>query len=136
MKPVSNHCDVCDGVQVLTNAEERYGIKIRDDIKEFLGVNSGGYPLKDIIKTSEDEYEVRVFLSLNRDNANYYIEKPLDYFLNNTKGKIIPIGLDSGDNYYCANNETGKIYYWSASDNQYYYIAESLEKFAHLFGHT
>lgn len=134
MKLISNHCDVCDSIQVLTNAETKFSLKIRDDIKEFLRVNSGGYPLKDIIKTSDDEYEVRVFLSLNKENPNYYIEKPLDYFLSNTKGKIIPIGLDSGDNYYCVNNEVGKIYYWSANDNQYYYIAESLEEFEYLFG--
>lgn len=30
--------------------------------------------------------------------------------MDNTKGKIIPIGVDSGDNYFCVNNETGKVY--------------------------
>lgn len=133
MKPISSHCDMCDNIQVLTSAETTYNIQIRGDIKEFLKQNSGGYPQKDLIKTSDDEYEIRVFLSLNKENKNYYIEKALDYFLGKTNGKIIPIGLDSGDNYYCVNNETGKVYFCSVGDNQYYCITNSLEEFSVLF---
>ena len=50
-----------------------------------------------------------------------------------TKGKIVPIGIDSGDNYYCVNNETGKVYYWSAGEDSYYCIAESIAEFVTLF---
>ena len=57
----------------------------------------------------------------------------MDYFLEKTKGKIVPIGLDSGDNYYCVNNETGKVYYWSAGEDSYYCIAESIMDFIELF---
>ena len=133
MKVISSHCDICDSIDVLKNAEAKYQIQIREDIKDFLKKNSGGYPAKDFIKTSDDEYEVRVFPSVNQANANYYIEKPLDYFLSKTNGKIVPIGLDSGDNYFCVNNETGKVYYCSVSDNQYYCIANSLDQFVSFF---
>ena len=72
-------------------------------------------------------------MALDSSDCNYYIEKPLDFFLDKTKGKIVPIGIDSGDNYYCVNNETGKVYYWSASSDQYYCIAESLDEFVNAF---
>lgn len=49
------------------------------------------------------------------------------------KDRIIPIGIDSGDNYYCVNNETGKVYYWSMELDEYYCIAENLEMFVSLF---
>ena len=42
-------------------------------------------------------------------------------------------GIDSGDNYYCVNNENGKVYYWSSSEDSYYYIAESIDEFASFF---
>ena len=129
MKSISKHCDGANDLQIFTSMEAKYVIQIRNDIKEFLAANSGGYPLKNIVKFEGEEYEVRVFLSLDIENRNYYIEKPLEYFLEKTKGKIIPVGIDSGDNYYCVNNETGKVYYWTSSDNQYYCIANSLIEF-------
>ena len=46
---------------------------------------------------------------------------------------MVPIGIDSGDNYYCVNNENGKVYYWSSSEDSYYYIAESIDEFASFF---
>lgn len=51
-----------------------------------------------MIITDRDEYEVRAFLSLNSEDENYCITKPLDFFLNRTKAKIVPIGIDSEDN--------------------------------------
>ncbi len=97
---------------------------------------SGGlinHPVKDIIVCNGEEYEVRVFLSADKTDQNYCIEKPLDYFLSKTKGKIVPIAIDSGDNYYCVNNETGKVYYWSAEMDEYYNIAQDLLAFEELF---
>ena len=55
------------------------------------------------------------------------------FFRKNTTGKIVPIGIDSGDNYYCVNNETGKVYYWCASENTYFCISNSLSDFIALF---
>lgn len=129
MKCICKNCTQVVNNTIWTETENKYQIKIRQDIQQFLTANSGGFPIKDIIIVDGEEYEVRVFLSLDSNDKNYYIEKPLDYFLENTKGKIVPIGIDSGDNYYCVNNENGKVYYWSAGENQYYCISESLEAF-------
>lgn len=118
---------------ILARAEEKYSIIIREDVKLFLKKNTGGYPIKDIIAVNEEKYEIRTFLSVNRSDENYCIEKPLDYFLQKTKGKVIPIGIDSGDNYYCVNNETGKVYYWRAGEDMYYCIAMSLDEFVIFF---
>jgi len=118
---------------ILADVAKKRSIVVRADIKEFLEKNSGGYPVKDIITFDGEEYEVRVFLSLDPSDSNYYIEKPLNFFLDKTKGKIVPIGIDSGDNYYCVNNETGKVYYWSASSDQYYCLAQSLDEFVKAF---
>ena len=114
-------------------AERKHGIVIRSDIKDFLKLNNGGYPKNDIIIVDGNEYEVRVFLSLDKNDENYCVEKPLEYFLNRTNGKIVPVAIDSGDNYYCVNNETGKVYYWNANSDSYYLIAESLGGFIVLF---
>lgn len=133
MKCISNNCKLNIYKKVFEVAEKKYSVSIRKEIKDFLEKNSGGYPVKDIIVSDGEEYEVRVFLSLDSADENYYIQKPMDYFLEKTKGKIVPIGLDSGDNYYCVNNETGKVYYWSAGEDSYYCIAESIMDFIELF---
>ena len=133
MKRISNNCKLNINKRIFEDAEKSYSISIRAEIKEFLENNSGGYPVKDVIVSDGEEYEVRVFMSLDASDDNYYIQKPMDYFLKKTKGKIVPIGIDSGDNYYCVNNETGKVYYWSAGEHSYYCIAESIAEFVTLF---
>lgn len=132
MKSISTNCRT-NHSNVLSNVAKKNSIVIRADIVSFFEMNSGGYPVKDIVEFDGEEYEVRVFLSLDDSDPNYYIEKPLLFFLEKTKGKIVPIGLDSGDNYYCVNNETGKVYYWCSGEDQYYCIADSLEDFAAHF---
>lgn len=52
---------------------------------------------------------------------------------NNLKPPAELVVLTSGDNYYCVNNENGKVYYWSSSEDSYYYIAESIDEFASFF---
>lgn len=133
MKCISTNVKSNIDNNIWKSAEEKYSISIRKDIKDFVKSNAGGYPSKDVIVADGDEYEVRVFLSLDPGDKNYCISKPLDYFLNKTKARIIPVGIDSGDNYYCVNNETGKVYYWGASEDGYYCIAESIEGFVSLF---
>ncbi len=133
MKCISENRKLNINKKIFEDAEKTYSITIRSEIKDFLGENSGGYPVKDIIVSDGEEYEVRVFMSLDESDKNYYILKPIDYFLKKTKGKIIPIGIDSGDNYYCVNNETGKVYYWSAGEDSYYCIAETIDEFVSLF---
>ena len=124
MKSISTNCK-SNYSNVLYDVANDNDIVIRQDIIDFLKMNSGGYPINDVVKFNGEEYEIRVFLSLDDSDANYYIKKPLEYFLKNTKGKIVPIGIDSGDNYYCVNNETGKVYFWSSGENQYYYRRDS-----------
>lgn len=133
MNSISKNGSFTNSVEVFRNIEEAFSIKIRDDVKEFITINSGGYPIKDVIEIDGEEYEVRVFLSSDSQNKNYYIGKPLEYFLKRTNGKIIPIAIDSGDNYYCVNNETGKVYYWSAGEDSYFEISESLEDWNQKF---
>lgn len=133
MKCISKNTTANINRNIFSDAEKTFSITIREDIKLFLVSNSGGYPIKDIITSDGEEYEIRVFLSLDDSDAYYYIQKPLDYFLNKTKGKIVPIGLDSGDNYYCVNNETGKVYYWSSAEDSYFCISNSLLDFIALF---
>ena len=133
MKSISTNVKSNVDNAIFAEAEKKYSITIRKDIKDFVVANAGGYPAKDVIEAEGEEYEVRVFLSLDPGDKNYCITKPLDFFLNKTKAKIVPIGIDSGDNYYCVNNETGKVYYWGASEDSYYCIAETIDKFVSLF---
>lgn len=118
---------------IMKNAERKFSVKIREDIYEFLKKNSGGYPIKDIIVIDGEDYEIRSFLSADEDDEYYCIERPMDYFLKKTNGKIIPIGIDSGDNYYCVNNETGKVYYWRTNEDKYFCVALNLTDFELLF---
>lgn len=133
MKCISKECDKNIDVNVFADTEKTFSVNLREDIKEFLIENSGGYPAKDIIVSDGDDYEIRVFLSLDGANEYYSIKQPLAFFMKNTNGKIVPIGVDSGDNYYCVNNETGKVYYWCASENSYFCISNSLRDFVKLF---
>lgn len=133
MMCISEKCKKNRSDDIFRDAQIKYSVNIRKEIKDFVAVNSGGYPLKNVITANDEKYEVRAFLSLDPEDKNYCIKKPLDYFLEKTGGKIVPVGLDSGDNYYCVNNETGKIYYWSAAADQYYCIAQSIDDFIKLF---
>ena len=118
---------------IFSSAEQKYAIRIRDDIKEFIEKNAGGDPVKDIIVCKGEEYEVRTFLSADKTDEDYCIEEPMDYFLGRTKARIVPVAVDPGDNYYCVNNETGKVYYWSANLDEYFILAEELDSFSMLF---
>lgn len=120
-------------IDVLSTAEERHSITMRDDIKQFIISNAGGYPRKLVIIVDGEEYEVRVFLSLDKSDSHYFIGEWLNDFLSKTKGRIVPIAIDSENNVYCVNNETGKVYYWSFDADEYYYLAENLECFSALF---
>ncbi len=133
MRCIVTKCDKIIDNEFFEKIAEQYSVKVRDEIRNFLTLNSGGYPIKDVILVDGEEYEVRVFLSLNTNNSSYSIEKPLQYFMEKTENKIIPIGIDSGDNYYCVNNEDGKVYYWSSEQDNYYCIADSLQTFILMF---
>lgn len=133
MKSISTECRTSYDESIWSETEKQFDISIREDIKSFLKANNGGYPVKDVILSDGIEYEIRAFLSLDKSDEQYCIEKPLCYFLKRTKARIIPIALDSGDNYYCINNESGKVYYWSANSNDYYLISDCLESFISLF---
>lgn len=118
---------------ILEETEQSFSIKIRSDIKDFIKTNSGGYPIKDVITINREDYEIRVFLSADLNDNYFCIQKPLEYFMNKTSGKIIPIAIDSGDNYYCVNNENGKVYFWNANEDRYYELAKDLNVFTDYF---
>ena len=133
MKKICNKVNANVDYDINLEMNKIYGVTIRNEVIDFIRENAGGKPNKKIISSQNREYEVRVFLSLDKTDKNYFIEKPLRYFMDNTKGKIIPIGVDSGDNYFCVNNETGKVYYWKSSVDEYFCISENLERFTKLF---
>lgn len=91
MKCISENRKLNINKKIFEDAEKTYSITIRSEIKDFLGENSGGYPVKDIIVSDGEEYEVRVFMSLDESDKNYYILKPMDYFLKKTKGRLFPL---------------------------------------------
>lgn len=113
--------------------EEKYNIHIIQPIKDFIETNSGGDPLTDMIDTQNGPHEVRKILSLTKTSKYYSIAKYADQFLKETHGKIIPVAVDSGGNYFCVNNETGKVYFWFEEDGLYYLVADDLDEFAKSF---
>ncbi len=116
---------------IINSYEEQYKIEFPKEMIDFFDENNGGIPLKKEIVVDGEEYEIRCFLSFN-DNEYNSIKKSLETFQNNTKGKIIPIAKDSGDNYFCLNVENKKVYYWDHEDNKYYRLAESFNEFISL----
>lgn len=134
MKSISTNCNKHFDSGVFLDAEKKFSISIRNEIKDFIKMNAGGYPVKDIIVIDGEEYEIRVFLSADRKDPYFCIEKPMNFFLQKTHGKIIPIGIDSGDDYYCVNNETGKVYYWAHGEDLYYNLTATLSDFIECFG--
>lgn len=117
-------------VSIWKELEEKYDIKIIQSIKDFIEANSGGDPVKSMINTQNGLHEVRKVLSLTRDSKYYSIVKYADQFLKDTHGKIIPVAVDSGGNYFCVNNETGRVYFWFEEDGLYYQVADDLNEFA------
>ena len=113
---------------VIDRIEDKYDIYFSEDFKKFFRENNGGIPKKNIFNVNGKEYEIRCFLSFNEGEYNS-IRKPLAWFQEKTYGKIVPVAKDSGDNYYCVNLETEKIYFWDKDDNLYYCVAESFAEF-------
>ena len=91
---------------------------ISDDIIFFVGLNAGGYPVKDIVVINGEEYEVRVFLYTDRKDHGYCIENWWITIWEKIHGKIIPFGKESGDTHYCVNCKIGKGYYWTHIEGQ------------------
>ena len=129
---ISKDNDKNFNVDVLKKAMTKYAIVLPTALNDFLMDNNGGKPIKKHIETEDDSYVVRRFMSLDPD-SEYYIEKPLDYFLSKTKKRIVPIGIDEGSNYYCVNIENGKVYYWTAESDKYYMISKTIDDFSKLF---
>lgn len=120
---------VCTEVSLLKDSlaveryEDKYEFDLPKELKSFFQENNGGIPKKRVFTIKGEEYEIRCFLSFNIGEYNS-IDLPMQSFQEETKGKIVPIAKDSGDNYYCIHVENGKIYYWDKDDNLYYCIAE------------
>lgn len=113
---------------IFEKLEDKYEIDFPKNMISFFEDNNGGTPLKKEIVIDDEEYEIRCFLSFNNDEYNS-IKKPLETFQTNTKGKIVPIAKDSGDNYFCINLDNEKVYYWIQEENRYYVLAENFENF-------
>lgn len=107
--------------------EQNNNIKIPEELVSFFTENNGGTPIKNYFKIDEEEFEIRFFLSFN-ENDNYGIFKPAKYLLNETKSKLVPFAVDSGDNYYCYNLENGKIYRTLSDEEGYLFICEKLDE--------
>ena len=108
--------------------EDKYEIDFSEEFKSFFKENNGGIPKNNSFTANGREYEIRCFLSFNEGEYNS-IKAPLASFWEETSGRIIPVARDSGDNYYCINIETGKVYFWSKDDNLYYCIAGTFKEF-------
>lgn len=133
MNTISTNVNPSIDDTIFTNAENKFEIKIREDVQKFIVANAGGFPVKSVISDGEEEYEVRVFLSLDPIDEHYYLGISLDSFLERTKGRIIPIAVDSEENFFCVNNETGNVYYWSSEIDEYFLVSPSLDEFETLF---
>ena len=56
MKSIAQNTDYVENQTLLQEVEEKYKIQIREDIKEFIKLNSGGYPLKDVIEAEGERH--------------------------------------------------------------------------------
>lgn len=125
---------ICRSISELTSKDKivaieiKHGIKFSNEVVDFFMQNNGGIPLNKEIIIAGNEYEIRCFLSFNEGEYNS-IDKPAETFQRQTKGKIIPLAKDSGDNYYCLNIEKGSVYYWDKEDNEYYILADNFTEF-------
>lgn len=113
---------------IFDEIQNEYNISFPHEMLEFFKKNNGGSPYKKEFMVDDIEYEVRCFLSFNGEDYNA-IQKPLDSFQKETKGKIVPVAKDSGDSYFCLNIENEKVYYWDKDENLYYKIADTFETF-------
>lgn len=111
--------------------EDRYRIDLPREMKIFLKENNGGIPEKYCFEVNGEEYEIRCFLSFNKEEYNS-IYLPAESFQKETNGKIIPFAKDSADNYYCINTENLKIYFWSSEENLYYCLVKNFSEFVEL----
>lgn len=106
--------------------------KINKSIMNFITKYSGKRPQNDLITVNGEQYEIKTFFSLNPNDVYRYIGRCMTSFIEKTKCKYIPIAIDSGDNYYCADNSTGKVYYWNSDMYELHPIADSIKEFEKL----
>ena len=124
MKIICHDIKAITDCNAISDTENKYGFKLPLEVAEFFNLNNGGTPDDRYFVAEEEEFELRSFLSFNEGDLNS-IYKPMEYFQKNTKGKIIPLGYDSFDNYFCMNLENGCIYFYDHEDELYYRIFDS-----------
>lgn len=131
---ISNDETVCrdiDPIDItqISSVENEFKIKIPNNVKKFFLKNNGGKPYIDVINTNGRDWDIRCFLSFNPNNRYYSIQKCLPFFLEESKGKMIPIAVDNGGNYYCIDS-AGKVYNWfHEEENSYTLITKSFDEF-------
>ena len=129
---VSRNSIPIKSTESFSDFEKKYDLLLPEMVKTFFVDNNGGTPKKNYVLFDDEEYEVRFFLSFNMDD-NYSIYKSSDYFMKRTKRRLIPCAIDSGDNYYCFDKDTEKVYYYQASEDAFYAICDCISEFFKAF---
>ena len=131
MERICRDVSAVSDLTIMKEVEQNYNIIIPDYIKTFFAMNNGGIPIKKELCITDEEYEIRCFLSFNKEDYNS-IYQPLENFMKQTKGKIFPIAKDSGDNYYCINLKTEEIFIYVCETNLYYKLFNNFAEMINL----
>ncbi len=55
MSNISTNCNSNQDINLFEKVEEKFGVKLCDEIKNFIVENAGGYPVKNVIVVDEEE---------------------------------------------------------------------------------
>lgn len=115
---------------IQNNVIDKYAICLPDDFIEFMSDEKRHMYEHCVFDIDDEKYEIRFFL----DYSDIKSLTSVEYFMKNTKKKILPFAKDSFDNYFCINVENSMVYLWDQEEDLYYLLADSFEEILDMIG--
>lgn len=112
--------------ELITEAENEYGIKLPEDIVSVVKYNNNGRPsLSCFDSPTSKEHELKKMLSFKKEDIeNIYKFKKI---LNSVDPQMFPIANDPAGNLICLRN--GMIVYWTHENDEIEVLANSFTEF-------
>ena len=108
--------------------------KLPQNFVEFMALNNTGTFLNKKQTINGKQFRVCEVISFDESKTLYY-GNILDYFLENSDGKMIPFAVGDGSDYYCLNLENNEVYVQSNDEEEDEFIPLNItfDEFIDLF---
>lgn len=116
----------------IRNVELKLKFEFPEDFKEFIKINNGGYPEKDIFKLNGLNESINHFLTFKENVRGNIINSNVLEDLEGIRDTFVAIATDSFGNDIVFNREDKKIMFYEHEEEAKYYLADTFTEFLEL----